>query len=115
MALGAAVYLSCLGTEGFRELAVQNLQKAHYGQEQLTRLPGVRPLFSQPFFNEFALEMPVDPEQINRRLAADGFLGGLPLKRWDPALERGWLLCVTETHSREQIDRFVNAVRSVLA
>ncbi len=114
MALGAAVYLSCLGREGFRELAMQNLQKAHYCQERLTRLHGVRPLFSAPFFNEFALEMPNDPERINRELAAQGFTGGFALKRWDPRMERGWLVCVTEVHSRDEMDRFVDAVRKVL-
>ncbi|MBI3323608.1 MAG: aminomethyl-transferring glycine dehydrogenase subunit GcvPA [Candidatus Omnitrophica bacterium] len=114
MALGAAVHLSALGKQGFRELAEQNLRKAHYCREQLLRVPGVKPLFPAPFFNEFALSTPADPEQINRRLLEDGILGGFPLKRWDPRLESGWLVCVTEVPTRTEIDRFVAAVKKAL-
>ena len=110
MAMAAAVYLSSLGRNGFQEMARQNLQKSHYCFDRLVKLPGVKPLFPAPFFNEFALQLPADPEQVNRRLLKAGFLGGFPLKRWDPALKNGWLLCVTETRSKEQMDHFVTAV-----
>lgn len=111
MALAAAVYLASLGKTGFREVATQNLLKAHYCFDQISKIPGVRSLFPAPFFNEFALEVPVDPEELNRRLLKDGFLGGFPLKRWDPSLTNGWLLCVTEARPKDQIDRFVEAVK----
>ncbi len=114
MALAAAVYLGALGKEGFREAATQNLLKSHYCFDQLVKLSGVKPLFTAPFFNEFAVDLPVDPEQLNRELLSQGFLGGFPLKRWDPKLSSGWLVCVTEARSREQIDRFVSAVKEIL-
>ena len=114
IALGAAVYLSALGKEGFRELALHNLQKAHYCRDRLTEIPGVRQIFPGSFFNEFALEMPVDPERLNRNLLKEGVLGGFPLKRWNHDLENGWLVCVTEIHSKAAIDRFVQAVQKGL-
>ncbi|MDO8730591.1 MAG: aminomethyl-transferring glycine dehydrogenase subunit GcvPA [Candidatus Omnitrophota bacterium] len=114
MALGAAVYLGALGKEGFRELAMHNLQKSHYCRDRLTEIPGVRQIFPGSFFNEFALEMPVDPERLNRNLLQEGVLGGFPLKRWDRRFENGWLVCVTEIHHRAAIDRFVEAVQKGL-
>jgi len=114
MALGAAVYLSALGKEGFREVALANVSSAHYLHDQMVKLPRVRRLFAESFFNEFALEMPKDPEILNRELLKKGFLGGFPLKRWDPQWERGWLLCATETRNRAQIDRFVSTVQELL-
>ncbi len=114
MALGAAVYLSSMGKEGFRELALQNLQKAHYCRDRLTEIPGVRQIFPGSFFNEFALEMPVDPERVNRNLLKEGIVGGFPLKRWDRNLTNGWLLCVTEIHSKAAMDRFVQVVQRSL-
>ena len=114
MALGAAVYLGALGKEGFRDLALQNLQKAHYCRDRLTEIPGVRLLFPGSFFNEFALEMPMDPERLNRNLLQEGFLGGFPLKRWDRKLANGWLVCATEIHNRASMDRFVQAVQRCL-
>jgi glycine dehydrogenase subunit 1 len=114
MALAAAVTLAALGKVGFRELAIQNLQKAHYAFDRLREIPGVRPMFPQPFFNEFALEMPKDPEEIHQSLLQKGFLAGLPLARWNPRWSSGWLVCVTETRTRQQIDRLVEAVRKEL-
>jgi glycine dehydrogenase subunit 1 len=114
MALGAAVYLGALGKEGFRELALHNLQKSHYCRDRLTEIPGVRQIFPGSFFNEFALEMPVDPERLNRGLMKEGIVGGFPLKRWDRKLGLGWLLCVTEIHSKAAIDRFVQVVQRSL-
>ncbi|MCM8812181.1 MAG: aminomethyl-transferring glycine dehydrogenase subunit GcvPA [Candidatus Omnitrophica bacterium] len=115
MALAAAVHLGSLGKEGFREVAFQNLQKAHYCLDRLSTVRGVQPLFKAPFFNEFAVSLPADPEEVNGRLLEKGFLGGLPLRRWDPSLRSGWLLAVTEARSREQIDRFVQAVQEILS
>jgi len=114
MALGAAVYLGALGKEGFRELALHNLQKSHYCRDRLTEIPGVRQIFPGSFFNEFALEMPVDPERLNRNLLQEGVLGGFPLQRWDRRLENGWLVCVTEIHSKASIHKFVQAVQRSL-
>jgi len=114
MALAATVYLGALGKEGFRELALQNLLKAQYAFDQLTKIPVVRPLYPKPFFNEFALELPQDPERVNQQLLKDGLLGGFPLRRWDRELANGWLVCVTETNSRAGIDRFVDAVKRAL-
>ncbi len=114
MALAAAVYLASLGKEGFREVAAQNLQKAHYCFDQITKVPGIEPLFRAPFFNEFAVQLPVDPEEVNRKLLKAGFIGGLPLKRWEPELSNGYLIAVTEARSKEQIDGFVSAVKEAL-
>jgi glycine dehydrogenase subunit 1 len=110
MALAAAVYMASHGQRGFRDLAEQNLRKAHYACEQLSKIPGIKPVFEKPFFNEFALELPIDPETLNRRLEAKGFLGGFPLARWDAQWKRGWLVCVTEVQTKESIDAFVRAV-----
>ena len=111
MALAAGIYLASLGKEGFRELATQNLLKSHYCFDRLCTVPGIKPLFPTLFFNEFALELPIDPDRLNQRLLKEGFLGGFPLKAWEPTLRNGWLICVTETRSKEEIDRFVAAVR----
>jgi len=114
MALAAAVYLGSLGKEGFRDVAVQNLRKAHHCFDRVTKIPGIRPLFQAPFFNEFAVSLPVDPEEVNRRLMKAGFLGGFPLKRWDPQLADGYLIAVTEARSKEQIDRFAAALQEAI-
>ena len=95
----ATVFMTVYGKEGLRELAEQNLAKAHY-------LAGKLPLrFSGPFFNEFvASTNGRTPEQVNEALLRKKIIGGLPLQRLYPELENGMLLCATEMSRREKLD-----------
>ena len=47
-ALAATIYLCLLGKTGLRQLAEQNLAKAHYAAERLRELPGVVDPLRQP-------------------------------------------------------------------
>lgn len=115
LALRATIYLSLLGPHGMQELAQLNLEKAHYAQQRLCEIPWMTPAFNQPFFNEFTVQhdvsMPV--EQANRMLAKAGIIGGLSLKSWYPTMPHASLWCVTETVSREAIDRLVDTLRNM--
>jgi glycine dehydrogenase subunit 1 len=48
-------------------------------------------------------------------LAERGFLGGVPLGRFDASLSDCALLAVTERRTREEMDGFVAAVAEVTA
>lgn len=110
-ALAATVYLAALGKNGLRQVANLCLRKAHYAHEQICALPGYQPVFSGPFFKEFAVRCPSDPAALNRRLLDAGIVGGLPLAGRYPNLTDTMLLCVTESRSREEIDALVAALR----
>jgi glycine dehydrogenase subunit 1 len=99
IALMAAVFMTVYGKQGLRELASQNLAKAHY-------LAGKLPLrFTGPFFNEFVVTTKSHtPEAINEALLDRRIIGGLPLQRYYPELEHSMLLCATEMSRREQMD-----------
>jgi glycine dehydrogenase subunit 1 len=97
IALMATVFMTVYGKEGLRELAAQNLAKAHY-------LAGKLPLrFSGPFFNEFVVAAK-SPEALNSSLLEKRIIGGLPLQRYYPELENTMLLCATEMSRREEMD-----------
>ena len=99
IALMATVFMTVYGKEGLRELAAQNLAKAHY-------LAGKLPVrFSGPFFNEFvASTNGRTPDQVNDALLKKKIIGGLPLARFYPELNGAMLLCVTEMSRRENLD-----------
>jgi glycine dehydrogenase subunit 1 len=99
IALMATVFMTVYGKQGLRELAGQNLSKAHY-------LAGKLPLrFSGPFFNEFVAAPAGRPaEAVNEALLERGIVGGLPLGRFYPELEGAMLVCATETSRREHMD-----------
>ncbi len=112
-ALIAAVYLATLGRQGIRHAAELCARKAHYARERIAALPGFRIAFGAPTFNEFVVRCPIPPAEINRRLLEHGILGGLALERWYPELADGWLLCVTERRTREEIDQLVGHLEAV--
>ena len=99
LALMATVFMTVYGKQGLRELAEQNLAKAHY------LASGMPARFSGPFFNEFVASTGGRaPEEINAALLEKKIIGGLPLGRWYPELSDCMLLCATEMSRREQID-----------
>ncbi len=115
LALAATVYLSALGKTGFRELGEQCLQRAHYARERLCVIPGFRPLFTRPFYDEFALTCPLPAERINAELRERGIIGGYDLSRDYPEMETALLLAVTETRTREDIDSLATALEEIVS
>jgi glycine dehydrogenase subunit 1 len=102
LALMATVFMTVYGKQGLRELAEQNLAKAHY---LASKLPLV---FDAPFFNEFVVRA---PESINDELLTKKIIGGLPLGRFYPELKDSMLLCATEMSRRQDMDTVAASFR----
>ncbi len=109
LALRACIYLCALGKKGIVELANLNIQKSHYACEKLSTLDIFEPAFKRPFFNEFVLKARdnLRINKINENLLKKGIIGGLDISAFYPELSNSMLLCVTETKTRESIDRLV--------
>jgi glycine dehydrogenase subunit 1 len=103
IALMATVFLEIYGKQGLRELAQQNLAKAHYIGSK------IKPRFNGPYFNEFVATCDVSPEEMNRRLLSRKIIGGLPLEKYYPELGNAMLLCATEMIRRDHMDAVVEA------
>jgi glycine dehydrogenase subunit 1 len=97
IALMATVYMTVYGKQGLRELAEQNLAKAHYLAGQAT------PRFSGKFFNEFVARVG-SPEDVNKALLKKKIVGGLALGRFYPELADCMLLCATEMTRKADMD-----------
>ncbi|HXK02872.1 MAG TPA: aminomethyl-transferring glycine dehydrogenase subunit GcvPA [Verrucomicrobiae bacterium] len=95
IALMATVYMTVYGKQGLRELAEQNLAKAHYLGSKLNRR------FTGNYFNEFVARA---PEEKNKTLLKKKIVGGLPLGRFYPELADCQLLCATEMTGRADMD-----------
>jgi glycine dehydrogenase subunit 1 len=104
LALRATVYLASLGPQGLRETADLCARKAHYAAEQLTKIPGVKLAFDRPFFKEFTIRVPGDVKALLAGLAKDGYLSGLPLGQFYPALGDCISVAVTEKRTKAEID-----------
>jgi glycine dehydrogenase subunit 1 len=105
IALMATVFMTVYGKQGLRELAEQNLAKAHYLADGLQRR------FSGAFFNEFVIRA---PETLSEELLTHRILGGVPLRRFYPELEDCMLVCATEMNKREHMDIFKQVAQSIV-
>jgi glycine cleavage system P protein (glycine dehydrogenase) subunit 1 len=111
VALMTTIFLTVYGKQGMKELAEQNLAKAHYAQGALAKA-GAKVLFENaPRFNEFVLDLPQSAEATNAALLGDKIIGGLALQKWYPELgPNASLWCATELTTRKQIDAAATAL-----
>src|SRR5689334_3923867 len=111
IALAATVYMEAMGRRGIQEAARQCTQKAHYAANQIAKLEGFSLPYSAPFFNEFVVRGPRNAAELLARLAKEKEIeGGIALSRFLPGHDNDFLVCVTETNTREQIDSLVSAL-----
>ncbi|MGC8492239.1 MAG: aminomethyl-transferring glycine dehydrogenase subunit GcvPA [Syntrophobacteraceae bacterium] len=105
-----AMYMASLGGTGLREMARLNYDKAEYLKGRL-RSAGFRIPFAGPTFNEFVVEFRPGSESIYQNLLEKNIVAGLSLAPYYPELAGHYLLCVTETKSREDMDLLVKTLK----
>jgi len=113
-ALRAAVFMSLLGREGFKELAEHNYQKAEFAKEALSRINGVQVKRSSPTFNEFTVLLPRHADEVVHRMVDKGFACGFPLGRFYKGMDNYLLIAVTEKRTKEEICRLADSLEAVL-
>jgi glycine dehydrogenase subunit 1 len=109
--LAALIYLTLLGAEGLRAVAVQNVSLLGYLLRNLP--PGCRPAFTGPHFNEVALACSQPAARVVEACMERGIVPGLDLGRWYPQHADKLLVAVTELKNRAAIDGLAEALASV--
>lgn len=114
----AGVYLALMGPRGMEELGQTIMQKSQYAVKQLSNIANVNgSLFTSAFFKEFVVDFNKTGKtvkQINSELIKRGIFGGLDLSNKFPSLGQTSLYCVTEIHSKCDIDRLVSAIKEIV-
>lgn len=106
-ALAASVAMTALGKKGVKEMAVSNIQRAHYAKKALEN-KGFTIAFNGPSFNEFVIVLNKPVKEVNQLLLQEGIIGGYDLGRDYPELKNHMLVAVTELRTKEEIDLFVD-------
>jgi glycine dehydrogenase subunit 1 len=115
IALAATIYMEAMGKKGLQEVAVQNAQKAAYAAKRISEIEGFSLAFTAPRFNEFVVRAPKAAEEILTKLSSEkDIIGGLALSRYYADNPNDFLVCVTETNTKEQIDDFVEGLKSLI-
>jgi len=113
LATRAAIYAALMGRRGFRALAEVCTRRAHYLAEKIAALDSFSLRYPGPFFNEFVVSCPVSCRQIIEHSSDQGIMPGIDLAQYFPKRDRDLLVCVTEKHSPEQLDRCVEVLSQV--
>lgn len=106
-ALAASVAMTALGKKGVKEMAVSNIQRAHYAKKAFEN-KGFTIAFNGPSFNEFVVVLNKPVKEVNQQLLQEGIIGGYDLGRDYPELKNHMLVAVTELRTKEEIDLFVD-------
>jgi glycine dehydrogenase subunit 1 len=110
-AMAAGMYMAALGGTGFRELASLNHDKAEYLKAAL-QAAGLEVPFASATFNEFVVKFPEGFDRRWQDLLQKKILAGIPMVCYYPELANHYLLCVTETRSKDDMDALVKEVQS---
>ena len=108
IAIANTIYLSLLGEIGLKEIANLSFQKAHYLADKLNSIEGFQLLYDKPFFNEFALKVPMDNQKILEDMLKKRIIAGYPIGK------DTLLLSVTEKTTKEDMDYLAKCMKEVI-
>lgn len=114
----AGVYLAVMGPKGMAEVGTTIMQNAQYAAKKLGEIPSVKTNpFGSAFFKEFVVdfgETGKTVKEINKDLLKKGIFGGKDLSAEYPFLGQSALCCVTEIHTKEDIDALAEAIAAAV-
>lgn len=114
----AGVYLSLLGPEGMYELGQTIMQNSQYTVKKLNKIAGIQgSRIVSPFFKEFIVdfnETGISVQTINELLLEKKIFGGKDLSKEFPEYGQCALFCVTEVHTKEDMDCLIEALEEIV-
>ncbi|MBS7637198.1 aminomethyl-transferring glycine dehydrogenase subunit GcvPA [Candidatus Bathyarchaeota archaeon] len=117
-AVASAVYMALLGPQGLRKLGETIMYRANYAVHLLSRIRRVKaPVFKSVHFKEFTVNFDaagLSVKDVNQKLLGMGIHGGRDISKEFPELGQTALYCVTEIHSKEDIELLVNSLEKIV-
>ncbi len=111
----ATIYMSLVGPHGLFNVASASHNNTQMLVDKLSKVAGVKKVFTSPFFHEAVFEFDLPVTEIQRALSAQSIVAGVSLGEYYPELENCLLICATETKSVADIDLFVDNISRIAA
>ena len=115
MVTAAAIHMALLGPDGVARTAAACHDNTRRLMDKLAAVPGIRPVFTQPFFHEAAFASDIPAADLLRALTAQGVLGGFSLGDAYPELENAILVCATETKTEADLDKYAEQLERIVS
>lgn len=114
----AGVYLALMGPHGMKELGEGIMQRVSYATDEISKIKNVKLAYEGFNFKEFVLDFNQagkSVDEINQELKSKGVFGGINLSKDFPELGESALYCITEVHTKEDIDKLISGLKEILA
>lgn len=113
-ALRALIYMSLMGKDGLRDMALLCRDKAEFAKDKLQEIEGVEVKRSSPTFNEFTVKLPGNTNEVIGKLIDKGIAAGFPLGRYYKDMDDYLLVAVTEKRTKHEIVMFADCLEDAL-
>lgn len=110
----ATLYMSFLGPEGLKRVALAAHANTQQLVAQLTQISGVRLAFAGPRFHEAVLQLEMPVASVLHALEAQGITGGFDLSYLYPELGHALLVCATETKTPADLQKFADHLARIM-
>ena len=101
----ATIYMSLVGRQGLKQVALLSVEKAHQAAEKLFGLKSFEPYFSGDFVREFVVKTPVPAKElIEKVMAENAILPGVNLGRFYAGMDDALLVACTERRTENEIE-----------
>jgi len=111
-ATAALVYMTLLGKEGLRRVALLAMDKTHRTAEKIFSLDRFEPYFEGGYIREVAIKTPVPVKEIIDRLTEKySILPGIDAGRFYDGLDDCLLMSVTEKRTDGEIESLIKALK----
>ncbi len=114
MVTAATIYMSLLGANGLRQVAMNSHHNAKTLCERLAEIKGVEHVFTTPFFHEFVIRLNTSTDKVLPLLSEQGIQAGYALKSHYPELGECLLVCTTETKTLKDLQRYEHLLSNAL-
>lgn len=111
----ATIHMSLLGAEGLANVAQRCHDNTHDLVTALTQIQGVELVFQAPYFHEALLRFSKPIEQVLQALSNKGIAGGYTAGEHYAQLPNTLLVCATEMRTDEDIARYAQALKQIMA
>lgn len=114
MVTASTIYMSLLGPEGLRRVAIESHERTRELRKALTEISGISTVFNSPYFHEVIVRVNKPVDVMLKELAKRGIQGGYALKEAYPELHDCLLVCATETKTSADISTFAKHLADVM-
>ena len=118
MAVAAASYLSILGPDGLRKVALMTIKNSDHLSRAISSVNGYNAkLFKGTFFSDVPVSSGIDPYALQNKLHEKGIMGAVPLGKLVPGMKDEFpgisFFSVTEKTSESDIKALASALEAI--